>query len=86
MNMLQLYGVPRLTDGTIYQDGGPPHFASIVRTFLVEQFPARWIGRGSQYSTWSAKSPDITPPDLFLWAFVKDEVYRTPVCELAGLQ
>ena len=39
---LQLYAVPQLNDGTIYQhDGTTPHFANIVRTFLDEQFPER---------------------------------------------
>ena len=41
------------------------HFANIVRTFLDEQFPARWIGRGSPYITWPARSSDLSPP---LWA------------------
>ncbi|KAJ4440170.1 hypothetical protein ANN_08308 [Periplaneta americana] len=68
------------------QDGAPPHFANMVRTFLDEQFPARWIGRGSPYITWPARSPDLTPPDFFLWGFVKDQVYRTPVRDLADLQ
>jgi hypothetical protein len=26
------------------QNGAPPHYASIVRTYLNEQFPNRWIG------------------------------------------
>ena len=40
--MLLLYAVPPLPDGTIYQQGGAPtHFANIVRTFLGEKFPAR---------------------------------------------
>ncbi|KAJ4426428.1 hypothetical protein ANN_27242 [Periplaneta americana] len=68
------------------QDGAPPHFANMVRTFLDEQFPARWIGRGSPYITWPARSPDLTPPDFFLWGFLKDQVYRTPVRDLADLQ
>ncbi|KAJ4429534.1 hypothetical protein ANN_21703 [Periplaneta americana] len=80
LDMLQLYAVPQLPDGVIFQqDGAPPHFANMVRTFLDEQFPARWIGRGSPYITWPARSPDLTPPDFFLWGFVKDQVYRTPV-------
>ena len=38
LDMLPLYVVPQLPDGTIYQkDGAPPHFANIVRTFLDEQ-------------------------------------------------
>ena len=64
--MLQLYAVPQLPDGTIYQeDGAPPYFGNIVRTFLHEKFPARWIERGSPYITWPARSPDLTPPDFF---------------------
>ena len=66
MDMLQLYAVSQLPVGTIYQqDGAPPHFANIVRIFLEEQFPARSIGTGSQYITWPARKPDLTPPDFF---------------------
>ena len=87
MDMLQLYAVPHLPDGTIYQqDGAPPHFVNIICTFLDEQFPSRWIGRGSPYVTWPARSPDLTPPDFFLSGFVKDQVYRTPICDFAYLQ
>ena len=85
--MLQLYAVPQPTDGTIYQqDGAPPHFANIVRTFLDEEFPARYIGRGSSYITWPARSPHLTPLNFCQWGFVNDQVYRTPVRNLADLQ
>ena len=81
--MLQLYAGPQLHDGTIYQqDGAPPPFANIVHTFLAKQFPARWIRRGSPYITWPVRSPDLTPPDFFLWGFDKDQVYRTSVSDL----
>ena len=77
LDMLQLYAVSQPPDGTIYQqDVVPPHFSNIVRTFLDEQSPARWIGRESPYITWPARSPDLTLPDFFLWGFVKDQVYR----------
>ena len=59
---------------------------NIVRTFLDEQFPTRWIGRGSPYITWPARSPDLTSTDFFLWRFVKHQVYRTPVRDLADSQ
>ena len=84
-DMLQLYAVPQLPDGTLTQQNGALlHFANIVRAFVDENFLARWIGRGSLYITWPARSPDLTPPDFFLWGFVKDQVYRTPVCDLAN--
>ena len=85
--MLQLYAVPQLPDETIYQqDGAPPHSANVVRIFLHEQFSAKGIGRGSLCITWPARSPDLTTPDFFLWGFVKDQVYRTLVRDLADLQ
>ncbi|PNF34292.1 hypothetical protein B7P43_G16385 [Cryptotermes secundus] len=45
------------------QDGAPPHFANIVRAFLHQVFPQRWIG-GRGPVEWPARSPDITPPDF----------------------
>ena len=60
--MLQLYDVPQLPDGTIdQQDGVPLHFANNVRTFLDEQFPARWIESGSPYTTWTANTTLFFP-------------------------
>ncbi|PNF25261.1 hypothetical protein B7P43_G12578 [Cryptotermes secundus] len=41
------------------QDGAPPQFANIVRTFLHQVFPQRWIGRRGSVE-WPARSPDIT--------------------------
>ena len=35
LDLFQLYALPHLPDGTIYQqDGAPLHFANIVRTVL----------------------------------------------------
>jgi len=28
------------------QDGAPPHFAHVVRNYLNEMYPEKWIGRG----------------------------------------
>ena len=79
--------VPELSDGTVYQqDGTPPHFANIVHTFLDEHFFVRWIGRGSPHITWPARSSDLTPSDFSCGRFVNDQVYRTPVRDLADLQ
>ncbi|EZA51396.1 hypothetical protein X777_09665, partial [Ooceraea biroi] len=48
---------------------------SFARNILDESFPDRWIGRGGRIS-WPARSPDLTPLDLFLWGHLKNEVYR----------
>lgn len=61
------------------QDGATPHFALEVRSWLDSHFPQRWIGRGSTWS-WPPRSPDLTPPDFFLWPYLKDQVRkRCPV-------
>ena len=42
LDMLHLYSVPQLPDGTIYQEvGAPPHFANIIRTFLEGTIPCK---------------------------------------------
>ena len=51
----------------------------------VTHFPGRWIGRGGPI-TWPPRSPDITPLDFFLWGYVKDRVYQTPVQDLVTLR
>ncbi|PSN41583.1 hypothetical protein C0J52_17902, partial [Blattella germanica] len=38
----------------------------------------RIIGRGCPVS-WPGRSPYLTPPDFFLWGFVKVIVFSTPV-------
>ena len=38
-------------------------------------FPLRWIGRRGPVE-WPPRSPDLTPPDFFLWGLLKDRVYR----------
>ena len=57
------------------QDGAPAHYALIVRNFLNEMFPQRWLGRCGPY-LWAARSPDLTPLDFFVWGFLKDKVYK----------
>jgi hypothetical protein len=41
-------------------------------------FPGCCIGRDGPIP-WSPRSPDITPLDFFLWGYIKDIVYKTPV-------
>ena len=41
------YAWPQLQRTRLYfqYDGAPPHYAVIVREWLDEKFPGRWIGR-----------------------------------------
>ena len=57
-------------------DGAPPHNASIVRNYLDEEFPGRWIGRGGP-KEWPPRSPDLSPLDFYLWGYLKCKVYTT---------
>ena len=66
-------------------DGAPAHWGLNVRAFLNEHFPDRRIGRGGPI-LWPPRSPDLTPLDFFLWGFVKSQVYRTPVRNVANLK
>ena len=52
------------------QDGAPPHFATVVREWLNEHFPGRWLDRRGPHE-WPARSPDLTPCDFFLWGLVE---------------
>lgn len=59
----------------LQQDGAAPHFARIVRDFLNNNYKDRWIGRGGPVN-WPPCSPDMTPPDFYLWGFLKDAVFK----------
>lgn len=67
---------PDIPDDTLWyqQDGAPPHYSIIVRNYLNNIFPNRWIGRRGQIE-WPARSPDLTPLDFFLWGYLKSKVY-----------
>ena len=87
--MLELYVAPQLEEFQPWiifqQDGAAPHWGSHVRRFLDAAFPNRWIGRDGP-TPWPPRSPDITPLDFFLWGYVKDKVFSTPVPDIANLK
>ena len=45
-----------------------------MREWLDNTFPGMWIGRRGPVE-WPPRSPDLTPPDFFLWGYLKDKVY-----------
>lgn len=55
------------------QDGAPPHNNQQVTAYLNEKYNF-WIGRHGTLR-WPANSPDLTPPDNFLWGYLKNKVY-----------
>ena len=60
-------------------------FALIVREYLNQAFPGRWIGRGSP-RMWAPRSPDLTPLDFFAWGFIKAKVYQVKIHTLQQLK
>lgn len=59
----------------IQHDGAPAHYGTQVREYLNEEYPERWIGRGSPTIAWPARSPDLTPLDFYVWGTLKSKVY-----------
>lgn len=66
-------------------DGAPAHFSHVARDYLNNTFPNRWIGRGGPIA-WPPRSPDCTPIDFFLWGYLKQLVYSTPIRTLEELR
>ena len=56
------------------QDGALSHQAKNVRQSLDKKFPNRWIGRREPIK-WTARSPDLIPPDFFPRGVLKNPVY-----------
>lgn len=71
-------------DLVFMHDGAPAHYATEVRAWLDEKFPNRWIGRRGAIE-WPARSPDLTPPDFFLWGVLKEDVYGSRAKDIQEL-
>ena len=57
----------------------------IEGAWLDDHFPDRWIGRRGAIE-WPPRSPDLTPPDFFLWGVLKDLVYSEKPRTIAALK
>lgn len=58
---------------TFQQDGAPAHTSQVTMERLYTLFPPDQV---ISRPDWPARSCDLTPPDNFLWHFLKDHVYR----------
>ena len=56
------------------QDGASPHSSNESLAWLQQRFPDRLISRRCE-PQWSPHSPDLNPPDFYLWVYLKDRVY-----------
>lgn len=61
------------------QDGATPHTSKLSMEWLREHFKTRIISSTRDKSLpieWAPHSPDLNPPDFFLWGYLKDRVYQ----------
>ena len=87
LDMLQHFFIPQLQqdnsmDIVFRQDVAPPHWATVVRDYLDDTFDGNWCGRSGPIML-PPNSPDHTPPDFFLWGFVKNDVYSQRPTDIA---
>ena len=55
------------------QDGATPHTSNDSLNWLRQLFPDRLISRRCD-PEWAPHSPDLNPPDFYLWGCLKDNV------------
>ncbi|GBL85885.1 hypothetical protein AVEN_183664-1 [Araneus ventricosus] len=80
LDILEIFAFPQIKDlqlEIIFQQDGA-HWSSEARKVLDDKFPRRWIGRGGPIP-WLPRSPDITHLDFFLWGYVENIVYQSPI-------
>jgi len=61
-----------LSIGYFQQDGATSHTSHASMPEIQSFFGDRVISKG----LWPPRSPDLTPPDYFLWGYLKGTVYR----------
>ena len=68
--------------GYFQQDGATAHTANNTMRCLQNVFGRRLISKG----LWPPRSPDLSPPDFYLWGAMKGSVYRNRPKTLGDLQ
>jgi len=64
------------------QDGATAHTARMSMTLLDDVFADRTISK----TIWPPRSPDLSPPDFFLWCARKNSVYSKNPHTIDGLK
>ena len=69
------------------QDGASPHTSKLSLDWLqsAENFGARVISLKADFE-WAPHSPDLSPPDYFLWGYLKSKVYKNRPRTLSELK
>lgn len=74
-----------LREGFFQQDGAPAHTAYETLGLLREYFNERLISAGTQIP-FPPRSCDLTVLDFFVWPYLKNNVFRTPVNTIEELR
>jgi len=71
-----------LSIGYFQQDGETSHTSHASMTEIPSFFGDRVISKG----LWTQRSPDLTPPDYFLWGYLKGRVYQKKLRNIDALK
>jgi Helix-turn-helix domain (DUF4817) len=74
-----------IADQWFQQDGATAHTATATLDWLKSKFGQNIISRSTAHP-WASHSPDLNPPDFFLWGYVKDRVYVNKPRTIAQLK
>ncbi|GBO29652.1 hypothetical protein AVEN_162632-1 [Araneus ventricosus] len=69
----------------VQHDGAPPHKVSSVQKYNRDTFQQQVIGYGG-YVEWPPRALDLDPLHFFLWGYIKQRVYATPLPTLQELR
>jgi hypothetical protein len=78
LNILDDIRLHLIAENWMQLDVAPPHFGLDPRDWLEQHYRHRWIGRGGPVA-WTPRSLNLTPCNFYLWGYLKDIVYSTPV-------
>ena len=67
------------------QDSASTHTRHGACELLGDIFEEKWIGKFRPLEL-PTRSPDLRPPDFFLWGYVRNKVFRTPINNLTQLK
>lgn len=74
-----------LAEGYFQQDGARIHTTRDALNFLMEFFEDRIISLNMPI-IWPPRSCDLTPCDYFLWPYIKNSIFSTPVVDMQDLE
>lgn len=74
-----------LQEGYFQQDGATPHCTAETLALIREYFGERIISRNTARK-FPARSCDVTACDYFLWPYLKNAIFSTPINNLEELK